>query len=45
MSIMKRAMDFLGLGPDDAYDDYDQSLEQARPPRAGREPEQVARSS
>lgn len=23
MSIWKRAMDYLGLGPDDAYDDYD----------------------
>jgi cell division inhibitor SepF len=45
MSIMKRAMDFLGLGPDDAYDDYDPSIEQARPSRAGREPEPVARSN
>ena len=44
MSIMKRAMDFLGLGPDDAYDDYDQSIEQQRPTRAQREPEPVARS-
>ena len=44
MSIMKRAMDFLGLGPDDAYDDYDQSIEQQRPSRAPREPEPVPRS-
>jgi cell division inhibitor SepF len=42
---MKRAMDFLGLGPDDAYDDYDQSIEQPRPSRAQREPEPVARSN
>ena len=44
MSIMKRAMDFLGLGPDDAYDDYDPPLESARSQRAPREPEPVARS-
>ncbi|CAB4893690.1 unannotated protein [freshwater metagenome] len=44
MSIMKRAMDFLGLGPDDAYDDYDPPLEPARPQRAQREPEAVTRS-
>ena len=23
MSMWKRTMDYLGLGPDDAYDDYD----------------------
>ena len=23
MSLWKRTMDYLGLGPDDAYDDYD----------------------
>ena len=23
MSMWKKAMDYLGLGPDDAYDDYD----------------------
>ena len=48
MSIMKRAMDFLGLGPDDAYDDYDAPYEPERParaPRAQREPEPVQRSS
>ena len=47
MSIMKRAMDFLGLGPDDAYDDYDLPPEPERPMRASRaprEPEPVARS-
>lgn len=47
MSIMKRAMDFLGLGPDDAYDDYDAPYEPERParaPRSAREPEQVHRS-
>ncbi|HEY4333260.1 MAG TPA: cell division protein SepF [Ilumatobacteraceae bacterium] len=44
---MKKAMDFLGLGPDDAYDDYDMPPEQERPqrmPRAPREPEPVQRS-
>jgi cell division inhibitor SepF len=47
MSIMKRAMDFLGLGPDDAYDDYDMAPEPERPMRASRaprEPEQMQRS-
>ena len=48
MSIMKRAMDFLGLGPDDAYDDYDAPYEPERPMRASRsarEPEPVPRSN
>jgi len=48
MSIMKRAMDFLGLGPDDAYDDYDAPHEAERParaPRSAREPEPVHRSN
>lgn len=47
MSIMKRAMDFLGLGPDDAYDDYDMAPEPERPMRASRaprEPEPVQRA-
>ena len=47
MSIMKRAMDFLGLGPDDAYDDYDMAPEPDRPVRASRsprEPEPVQRA-
>jgi cell division inhibitor SepF len=35
MSFWKRTMDYLGLGPDDAYDDYDE------PP----EPEPAARGS
>lgn len=39
MSIMKRAMDFLGLGPDDSYDDYDAPYEPPRSPRPVREPE------
>ena len=34
MSIFKRAMDYLGLGPDDAYDDYDVPPEpEVRPAR------------
>jgi cell division inhibitor SepF len=31
MSMFRRAMDYLGLGPDEAYDDYDQSVAQQRP--------------
>lgn len=34
MAIWKRAMDYLGLGPDDAYDDYDVAPEPE--PRAAR---------
>ncbi|MFM8002078.1 MAG: hypothetical protein ACKPAJ_06665, partial [Actinomycetota bacterium] len=26
MSMFRRAMDYLGLGPDEAYDDYDDSV-------------------
>lgn len=40
MAIWKRAMDYLGLGPDDAYDDYDVAPEpEIRParPRAVRD--------
>ncbi len=34
MAIWKKAMDYLGLGPDDAYDDYDVPAEpEARPSR------------
>jgi cell division inhibitor SepF len=37
MSLWKRAMDYLGLGPDDAYDDYDMPpVEPERPVRASR---------
>lgn len=37
MSLWKRAMDYLGLGPDDAYDDYDlQPMEPERAPRQAR---------
>lgn len=42
MSLWKRTMDYLGLGPDDAYDDYDVHDEpepEHRPPRARREPD------
>lgn len=47
MAIWKKAMDYLGLGPDDAYDDYDVPPEQdVRPTRAKttREPEPQVRS-
>lgn len=36
MSIFKRAMDYLGLGPDDAYDEYDVPPEPERPLHASR---------
>ncbi|MDO8362909.1 MAG: cell division protein SepF [Actinomycetota bacterium] len=38
MSMWKKAMDYLGLGPDDAYDDYDVAPEPERPARAARPP-------
>lgn len=40
MSAWKKAMSYLGLGPDDAYDDYDAPYEPERP--AGRAPRQPA---
>jgi cell division inhibitor SepF len=36
MSLWKKTMDYLGLGPDDAYDDYDDDYEPAPAPRPGR---------
>jgi cell division inhibitor SepF len=42
MSLWKRTMDYLGLGPDDAYDeydDYDEPEPAPRPRRAANEPE------
>ncbi len=36
MSIFKRAMDYLGLGADEAYDDYDLPEEPERPSRSAR---------
>jgi len=37
--MFRRAMDYLGLGPDDAYDDYDASVAVERPlPRRRPEP-------
>jgi hypothetical protein len=48
MAIWKKAMDYLGLGPDDAYDEYDAAPEpEPRPARArqGREGENGARAS
>lgn len=38
MSMWKRAMDYLGLGPDDAYDDYDNPPEPEPRPQRGRQP-------
>ena len=36
--MWKKAMDYLGLGPDDAYDDYDDAPEPERPSRQSRAP-------
>jgi cell division inhibitor SepF len=33
MSFWKRSMEYLGLGPDDAYEDYDDGLESEPPSR------------
>jgi cell division inhibitor SepF len=43
MSFFKKAMNYLGLGPDDAYDDYDLPAEpaQGRAPRSSYGPETV----
>jgi len=38
MSFWKRTMDYLGLGPDDAYDDYDIEEDEEMAPR-GRRPQ------
>ncbi len=38
MSLWKRTMDYLGLGPDDAYDDYDVNDEADPDPRQQRAP-------
>jgi cell division inhibitor SepF len=38
MSIWKKAMDYLGLGPDDAYDDYDMPPEPEPRPARSRQP-------
>ena len=37
MSFWKRTMDYLGLGPDDAYDDYDVEEEYDAAPRGRRQ--------
>jgi len=39
MSMFRRAMDYLGLGSDDVYDDSDQSVRSRRPVRNRAEPE------
>ncbi len=44
MSMWKRAMDYLGLGPDDAYDDYEEHIEPERPVRAPRQPREESRT-
>ena len=36
MSLWKKTMDYLGLGPDDAYDDYDEDYEPAPAQRQAR---------
>lgn len=41
MAIWRRAMDYLGLGPDDAYDDYDMAPEPEPRQSRGRAPRDV----
>ena len=41
MSMFRRAMDYLGLGPDDAYDDYDASVAVERPRRTRPAPQRA----
>ncbi|MCX6516856.1 MAG: cell division protein SepF [Actinobacteria bacterium] len=46
MSFFRRAMDYLGLSGEEAYDDYDMSMEYERPQRVGRPaPDQGRRSN
>ena len=48
MSFWKKTMDYLGLGPDDSYDDYDDQVEpepQARSTRSSGDPARASRSS
>ena len=45
MSFWKRTMDYLGLGPDDAYDDYDVEDEYEPAVRTRRSPDPDVRSS
>jgi cell division inhibitor SepF len=48
MSFWKKTMDYLGLGPDDAYEDYDDQVEPEPPARSSRssgEPARGGRSS
>jgi cell division inhibitor SepF len=44
MTFWKRTMDYLGLGPDDAYDDYDVDDDYEPAPRSRRPPEPDPRS-
>jgi cell division inhibitor SepF len=45
MSFWKRTMDYLGLGPDDAYDDYDLEDDYEPAPRSRRPPEPESRQA
>ncbi len=44
MTFWKRTMDYLGLGPDDAYDDYDVDEDYEPAPRGRRQPEPDTRA-
>ena len=45
MSMWKKAMDYLGLGPDDAYDDdYEDQIEPERPSRPARPQREESRT-
>ena len=45
MSFFRRAMDYLGLSGEEAYDDYDMSMEYERPQRTGRAATEQGRRS
>ncbi|MCY7300779.1 MAG: cell division protein SepF [Ilumatobacteraceae bacterium] len=42
MAMWKKAMDYLGLGPDESYDEYDVAPEPERPMRTARQPREEA---
>ncbi len=42
MAMWKKAMDYLGLGPDESYDEYDVAPEPERPMRNSRQPREEA---
>ncbi len=45
MSFWKKTMDYLGLGPDDAYEDYDDQAEPEPPARTSRSSDSASRGT